>query len=208
MKNESSVTVTVNKQCISIGIGIRTRKRRFSQIVLLLSNDIMIELVPSRVGRAFGSETAYSDALSSVNKYNSRLLRERRTRLRLPFVDSQTHIIQMPTQHYLWRHPTHRLLPSRNDQVVIYARKPWHKRRPQPPASSSVQSTQVMTNTNGVVEPSTNGTSTKVTTPNGTNVPPQTSMEDDPRVLMRAGDLGMAVCRSTSLIHEELSFSL
>ena len=146
----------------------------------------MIDLVSSRVVRAFGSEGAYSDALTSVNKFNSRLLRERRIRLRLPFVDSQTHIIQTPTQNHLWKSPTQRLMPARHDQVASYARKQWHKKRLHPPTSSVVQPTSV-SNSNGTTESETNGSQNKDTALNGmiTN-----STEDDPRLLIRAGDLG------------------
>jgi hypothetical protein len=146
----------------------------------------MIDLLPSRVVRAFGSEVSYSDAVSSVNKFNSRLLRERRIRLRLPFVDSQTHIIQTPTQNYLWKHPTQRLMPTRHDQVASYARKTWLKKRPQPP--SSIAQSQSITNTNGINEQQSTSSSIKNGSANGII---QTSIEDDPRVLVRAGDLGM-----------------
>ena len=141
----------------------------------------MIDLLPSRVVRAFGSEVAYSDAVSSVNKFNSRLLRERRIRLRLPFVDSQTHIIQTPTQNYLWKQPTQRLMPARHDQVASYARKQWHKKRPH-------QSTVSTTNTNGINEQPSDASLIK---DGNTNGPIPLAMEDDPRVLVRAGDLGM-----------------
>jgi hypothetical protein len=145
----------------------------------------MIDLLPSCVVRAFGSEVTYSDAVSNVNKFNARLLRERRIRLRLPFVDSQTHIIQTPTQNYLWKHPTQRLMPTRYDQVTTYARKPWYKKRPHPP-STTVQS-QSVTNTNDTNEQSSTISPIKNGTINGII---QTSSEDDPRVLVRAGDLG------------------
>ena len=144
----------------------------------------MIELLPSRVTRAFGSEGSYSDAVTNVNKFNSRLLRERRFRLRLPFVDSQTHIIQTPTQKYLWRHPTQRLTSYRNDQIAVYSRKQWYKRRPPPPSTTQSQS---MTNVNGTNEqqsvssPHKNG---------GVNGVASTLSEDNPRILVRAGDLG------------------
>ena len=138
----------------------------------------MIDVLPlSRVSRAFGSELAYSDALSNVNKFNSRLLRERRIRLRLPFVDSQTHIIQTPTQNHLWKQPTQRLIPFRHDQVASYARKQWHKKRP-------YQST----NTNGINEQQSESLLTKN---NGSNELTQSLNVDDPRVLVRAGDFGM-----------------
>lgn len=148
-------------------------------------------LQSSRVLRAFGSEVAYSDALSNVNKFNSRLLRGRRIRLRLPFVDSQTHIIQIPTQNYLWKHPTQRLMPMRDDQVSSYERVPWHKKRPHPPSSSTTnqsKSTVPTTNMNGTNEQQTDIVENK---DNQTNGPTTTSMEDDPRVVVRAGDLGM-----------------
>jgi len=146
----------------------------------------MIDILPSRVVRAFGSEGSYSDAVSSVNKFNSRLLRERRIRLRLPFVDSQTHIIQTPTQNYLWKHPTQRLMPARHDQVASYARKSWHKKRPHPP--SSIAQSQSITNINGINEQQSTSSPIKNGTVNGTI---QTPTDDDPRVLVRAGDLGM-----------------
>ena len=146
----------------------------------------MIDLVSSRVVRAFGSEGAYSDALSSVNKFNSRLLRERRIRLHLPFVDSQTHIIQTPTQNHLWKSPTQRLMPARHDQVASYARKQWHKKRLHPPPSSLVPSTS-LSNSNDMTESETNGSQNKGTTLNGAMT---SSTDDDPRVLLRAGDLG------------------
>jgi hypothetical protein len=150
----------------------------------------MIDLLPSHVVRVFGSEGTYSDAVSSVNKFNSRLLRERRIRLRLPFVDSQTHIIQTPTQNYLWKHPTQRLMPTREDQVASYARKQWHKKRPH--LSSSIGQSQSIVNTNGTNEQQ----STSLPMKNGSvNGMISTSMEDDPRVLVRAGDLGMIVKR-------------
>lgn len=148
----------------------------------------MIDLLPSRVIRALGSEVSYSDAVSSVNKFNSRLLRERRIRLRLPFVDSQTHIIQTPTQNHLWRHPTQRLMPIRNDQVASYARKQWHKKRPNPPAPTT--QTQSVAITNGTTnEQSSTSPPIKNGTVNGV-IPAQN--DDDPRVLVRAGDLGMS----------------
>jgi hypothetical protein len=146
----------------------------------------MIDLLPSRVGRAFGSEVTYSDAVTNVNKFNSRLLRERRIRLRLPFVDSQTHIIQTPTQKYLWKHPTQRLMPTRYDQVTTYARKSWFKKRPH--QSSTIAQSQSVTNTNGtneqqpIVSPINNGSVNGI-------IP--SSIDDDPRVLVRAGDFGM-----------------
>ena len=146
----------------------------------------MIDLLPSRVIRAFGSEVSYSDAVSSVNKFNSRLLRERRIRLRLPFVDSQTHIIQTPTQNYLWKHPTQRLMPIRHDQVASYARKQWQKRRPHPP--SSIVQSQSITNTNGTNEQQSSLSPMKNGSVNGII---QTPIDDDPRVLVRAGELGM-----------------
>jgi hypothetical protein len=145
----------------------------------------MIDLLPSRVTRAFGSEGSYSDAVTNVNKFNSRLLRERRFRLRLPFVDSQTHIIQTPTQKYLWRHQTQRLVPYRNDQVAMYARKQWYKRRPQP--SASITQSQSMTNVNGTNEQQHVSSPHKNGSVNGVLPTPS---EDNPRVLVRAGDLG------------------
>lgn len=147
----------------------------------------MIDLLPSRVLRAFGSEVTYSDAVLSVNKFNSRLLRERRIRLRLPFVDSQTHIIQTPTQKHLWRSPTQRLMPTRYDQVALYPRKPWHKKRPHQPASSSLTQSQSVTNINGINEQQSISSPIKNSNVNGIS---QTSAEDDPRVVVRAGDLG------------------
>ncbi|CAF4050184.1 unnamed protein product [Rotaria sp. Silwood2] len=147
----------------------------------------MIDILPSsRVSRAFGSELAYSDALSNVNKFNSRLLRERRIRLRLPFVDSQTHIIQTPTQNHLWKQATQRLMPFRHDQVSTYARKTWFKKRPNPP-STIIQSQT--TNTYSINEQQTDSSVIKT---NSTNESIQLSMEDDPRILVRAGDLGMS----------------
>jgi hypothetical protein len=145
----------------------------------------MIDILPSRVVRAFGSEGSYSDAVSSVNKFNSRLLRERRIRLRLPFVDSQTHIIQTPTQNYLWKHPSQRLMPVRQDQVASYARKEWHKKKPY--QSSSIAQSQSVTNTNGVNEQQSTSSPIKNGSINGII---QTSTDDDPRVVVRAGDLG------------------
>ena len=151
----------------------------------------MADLVSSRVGRAFGSEAAYSDALSSVNKFNARLLRERRSRLRLPFVDSQTHIIQLPSQHFLWRPATHRLMPARSDQVSLYPRKAWFKKRPNPPNSSAQQQTaSIVATTNGSTDVAAMDTSNKGSTINGT--PSQNMNDDDPRVLIRAGDLGQS----------------
>ncbi|CAF2348191.1 unnamed protein product [Rotaria sp. Silwood2] len=153
----------------------------------------MIDLLPSRVIRAFGSELSYTDAVSSVNKFNSRLLRERRIRLRLPFVDSQTHIIQTPTQNYLWKHPTQRLMPIRHDQVASYARKQWHKKRPNPP--SSISQSQPITNTNGTNEQQQQQQQQSISSPiknSNVNGTMQTSNEDDPRIVVRAGDLGMS----------------
>lgn len=154
----------------------------------------MIDILPSsRVSRAFGSEVAYSDSLSNVHKFNARLLRERRLRLRLPFVDSQTHIIQTPTQNHLWKQPTQRLMPFRQDQVTYYARKEWHKRRPHPPASATQHQTSNSTaNTNGVSEQPTDISSTKANSANDT-MPTSSGTEDDPRVLVRAGELGMII---------------
>lgn len=150
-------------------------------------------LQSSRVLRAFGSDLSYSDALSNVNKFNSRLLRGRRIRLRLPFVDSQTHIIQIPTQNYLWKQPTQRLMPMRDDQVSSYERVPWHKKRPHPPSTANQQQTTVpTTNINGTNEQQGESSTNKDNQINGS-----TSMEDDPRVVVRAGDLGM----STSDVH-------
>jgi hypothetical protein len=150
----------------------------------------MTDILPSsRVSRAFGSEISYSDALSNVHKFNSRLLRGRRIRLRLPFVDSQTHIIQIPTQNYLWKQPTQRLMPCRDDQVSYYARKPWQKKRPHPPSTISQSQSIVSTmNINGINEQQSDSSLMKDSSTNG---PTQLSMEDDPRVLVRAGDLGM-----------------
>jgi hypothetical protein len=137
----------------------------------------MIDVLPlARVSRALGSELAYSDALSNVNKFNSRLLRERRIRLRLPFVDSQTHIIQTPTQNHLWKQPTQRLMPFRHDQVALYARKQWHKKRPHQQSAS----------TNGHHEQQSDCSKN-----NNLNELTQALNVDDPRVLVRAGDFGM-----------------
>jgi hypothetical protein len=148
-------------------------------------------LSSSRILRAFGSEVSYSDALSNVHKFNSRLLRGRRIRLRLPFVDSQTHIIQIPTQNHLWKQPTQRLMPFRDDQVSYYARKPWHKRRPQPPSTTAqLQPIGSTINTNGINEQQSDPSLMK---DNSVNGPISLSMEDDPRVLVRAGDLGMKI---------------
>ena len=138
----------------------------------------MIDLLPSRVTRAFGSELAYSDALTSVNQFNSRFLRGRRIRLRLPFVDSQTHIIQIPTQNHLWKQAKHRLLPIRHDQVTAYERPTWRKKRPHPPANAGQPQATVSTNDSN--DPQADGSVTK----NGD------AQHDDPRVLVRAGDLG------------------
>lgn len=147
----------------------------------------MIDLVSSRVSRAFGSEGAYSDAVLSVNKFNTRLLRERRLRLRLPFVDSQTHIIQAPTQNHLWKQPTQRLLAVRQDQVACYARKQWHKRRPNPPSVSSSSAALASTTVNGSQESIFTSSTSKTSASNG--VTPG-SNDEDPRVIMRAGELG------------------
>ena len=138
----------------------------------------MIDLLPSRVTRAFGSELAYADALTSVNQFNARFLRGRRIRLRLPFVDSQTHIIQIPTQNHLWKQAKHRLLPARHDQVTAYERPTWRKKRPHPPANAGQP--QPTVSTNDPNDPQADGSVTK----NGD------SQHDDPRVLVRAGDLG------------------
>lgn len=137
----------------------------------------MIDLIPSQVSRAFGSESSYSETLSNVQKFNARFLRERRFRLHLPFVDSQTHIIQSPTQNYLWKQPKQRLAPIRDDQVVAYDRPSWQKKRvhlPKPPAPSAPTAT-------------TSQESTKEIDQNGDKFIGQ---EDDPRVAIRAGDLG------------------
>lgn len=150
----------------------------------------MTDTIPSsRAFRAFGSEIAYSDALSNVHKFNSRLLRGRRIRLRLPFVDSQTHIIQIPSQNHLWKHPVQRLMPSREDQVSCYARKSWHKKRPHPISTTAQSQAAVSTtNTNSTNEQQSDSSTTKETHTNG---PVAVPMEDDPRVLVRAGELGM-----------------
>lgn len=146
----------------------------------------MTDILPAtRVTRAFGSELSYADALSNVHKFNSRLLRGRRIRLRLPFVDSQTHIIQIPTQNYLWKQPTHRMMPYRDDQVSLYPRKPWHKKRPNPPPPSTTQ--PQTTTTNSTNESQSDTTINKDNNVNGSIPIP---MEDDPRVAVRAGDLG------------------
>ncbi|UJR21654.1 hypothetical protein I4U23_024731 [Adineta vaga] len=151
----------------------------------------MIDILPtSRVSRAFGSEVAYSDSLSNVHKFNARLLRERRIRLRLPFVDSQTHIIQTPTQNHLWKQPIQRLMPFRQDQVTYYARKEWHKRRPHPPSTTTQhQSSNSTITTNGTNEQQSDNLSAKIDNINGA-IP--STAEDDPRVLVRAGELGMS----------------
>jgi hypothetical protein len=143
----------------------------------------MIDIVSSRVVRALGSEGAYSDALSSVSKFNARLLRERRIRLRLPFVDSQTHIIQTPTQNHLWKNSSQRLMPTRHDQVAIYARKQWYKKRPHVSKPSSTQS-QLITTTN---ESSTSLSSQKS---DASNEPVPISADDDARLVIQAGELG------------------
>lgn len=147
----------------------------------------MTDIIPSsRVLRAFGSEIAYSDALSNVHKFNSRLLQGRRIRLRLPFVDSQTHIIQIPSQNHLWKQPGQRLMPFREDQVSSYARKVWHKKRPHPISTTS-QSQVTGPTTNSTNEQQTDSALTKDSHTNG---PVAIPMEDDPRVLVRAGELG------------------
>jgi hypothetical protein len=142
----------------------------------------MVDILPTaRVSRAFGSEIAYSDALSNVHKFNSRLLRERRIRLRLPFVDSQNH---------LWKQPTQRLMPFRHDQVSSYARKQWHKKRPYSSSTAQPQPTVSTTNSYGINEQLSDPSLIKTTSADGST---QLPMEDDPRVLVRAGDLGMKV---------------
>lgn len=157
----------------------------------------MIDVLPSsRVSRAFGSEVAYSDALSNVHKFNARLLRERRLRLRLPFVDSQTHIIQSPTQNHLWKQPSQRLVPSRHDQVACYARKEWHKRRPHPrPTVTQSQASNSSNHVGGTNEISADSIPSKSLSADGT-IPGL--MEDDPRVLVRAGELGKQAQASCS----------
>jgi hypothetical protein len=152
----------------------------------------MTDILPTaRVSRAFGSELSYSDALSNVHKFNSRLLRGRRIRLRLPFVDSQTHIIQIPTQNHLWKQPTQRLMPFRDDQVSYYARKQWHKKRPHQSSTTAQSQSNVSTTIiNGINEQQSDSSLMKDSSANG---PTQMSMEDDPRVLVRAGDLGMKI---------------
>ena len=140
----------------------------------------MIDLLPSRVTRAFGSEVAYAETLSNVHKFNSRFLRERRIRLRLPFVDSQTHIIQSPTQDHLWRKPNQRLPLNREDQVASYPRHTWHKKRINQPTltlnSSKPASESVPEDGTTIIK--------------DTSDEKQTIMEDDPRILVRAGELG------------------
>jgi len=152
----------------------------------------MIDLVPSRVVRAFGSEGSYSDAVSSVNKFNARLLRERRLRLRLPFVDSQTHIIQTPTQHFLWRQPTQRMISTRSDQVALYARKSWFKRRPRSSTITTVTTvqSQALVNTNGTIDQQSISSPLKTDVVNGSTA---NSANDDPRVILRAGSLGTSI---------------
>jgi hypothetical protein len=145
----------------------------------------MIDLLPSRMNRAFGSELAYSEASSSVHKFNSRFLRERRVRLRLPFVDSQTHIIQSPTQNQLWKQATQRLPPTRDDHVASYARPTWRKKRVHLPPSSSASAANGMSKeTNGQ---SSDGSAMKEKENDGERS--STSVED-PRMMLRAGELG------------------
>ena len=145
----------------------------------------MIDLLPSRMTRAFGSEVAYSEASSSVHKFNSRFLRERRVRLRLPFVDSQTHIIQSPTQRHLWKQATQRLPPTREDQIASYARPTWRKKRVHmPPSSSASASNAASRESNG--QPS-DGSSAKEKENDGEH---QSSSVHDPRIMVRAGELG------------------
>lgn len=150
----------------------------------------MIDLVPSRVVRAFGSEGSYSDAVSSVNKFNARLLRERRLRLRLPFVDSQTHIIQTPTQHFLWRQPTQRMITARSDQVALYARKSWFKRRPRSSTTTTTVQSQALVDTNGTIDQQSISSPLKTDVVNGSTA---NSANDDPRVILRAGSLGTSI---------------
>jgi hypothetical protein len=144
--------------------------------------------------RAFGSEMAYSEAVSNVQKFNTRFLRERRQRLRLPFVDSQTHIIQSPTQTFLWREPVQRLMPERFDQVTSYARRLWRKKRvhlpntappPLPPPFNNEVNGQAM-DTSNVKENLINGEK-------------QQPGEDDPRVIVRASELGKSFPMAVSL---------
>ena len=140
-------------------------------------NRKMIDLIPSQVSRAFGSESSYSETLSNVHKFNARFLRERRFRLHLPFVDSQTHIIQSPTQNHLWRQAKQRLIPYREDQVIAYARPTWQKKRVHlPKPAAAAPSTEPMKDVE-MKEIEQNGEKS-------------ISQEDDPRILIRAGELG------------------
>lgn len=141
----------------------------------------MIDLLPGRVTRAFGSEFAYTETLSNINKFNSRFLRERRIRLRLPFVDSQTHIIQCPTQDHLWKKTIQRTQVIRDDQVAAYPRHSWHKKRMNQPNLSltSLKTKAAESISNESEKRDTNKPDDK-----------QAPMDDDPRIIVRAGELG------------------
>ena len=145
----------------------------------------MLDILPSdRVSYAFGSDSTYSDALSDVHQFNSRLLRERRRRLRLPFVDSETHIIQTPRQNHLWQQPTQRLMPFRQDQISTYVRKQWRKRRAHP------LSAMARAQTYSIGDQQTDSSTIKNS---NTNESKDLIMENDPHILVQAGDLGMNI---------------
>jgi hypothetical protein len=144
----------------------------------------MIDLLPARVTRAFGSEFTYSETLSHVHKFNERFLRERRMRLRLPFVDSQTNIIQTPTSNHLWKQAVQRLPPSRDDQIASYARQTWQKKRAHQPKSTASTSAHVSSQP---VDP-------LLTKEVDINDEKSMSNDDDPRILLQAGELGRLFC--------------
>ena len=71
------------------------------------------------------SKLFYKEAMEQVHIYNSRLLRDRR--LRMPYIDSQTGLIQQ--ECHLWVSRVQRSSPIRQGQVYSYPAQRWRVRK-------------------------------------------------------------------------------
>jgi len=71
------------------------------------------------------SKLFYKEAMEQVHTYNSRLLRDRR--LRMPYIDSQTGLIQQ--ECHLWVSRVQRSSPIREGQVYSYPAQRWRVRK-------------------------------------------------------------------------------
>ncbi|CAF1060502.1 unnamed protein product [Didymodactylos carnosus] len=147
------------------------------------SGTVVVDLLPSNISRAFGNEITYNESLDSVLRFNQRLLRERRLRLRLPFIDQQTKIVQAPNVN-LWKQESDRLVPDRCDQITCYSGLRWKKKKSLNGLPMWMSSALCGSNKDQSLNSMTGGTDGLVT-------PLQQQLDGDPRVVIKAGDLGV-----------------